>query len=188
VLTGPYDVATSAPRVVENFLDMSHFAFVHEGSLGNRARTDVPHYEVERAASGAPVVPHYRAWQPQGSAGSAGGAWVDYRYEVLGPYSAVLSKQAQDSGPREAFALWVCPVDPESSRVWFTQFTTDTGTADEALRAFQHGIFMQDRPIIESQAPRRLPVSGGEAHCAADRASAAYRAYLRDLGITFGVC
>jgi phenylpropionate dioxygenase-like ring-hydroxylating dioxygenase large terminal subunit len=188
VLTGPYEVATSAPRVVENFLDMSHFAFVHEGSLGDRAHVQVPHYEVERAAHGAPVVPRYRAWQPQASAGSAGGAWVDYRYEVLGPYSAVLFKHAAGAGPREAFALWVCPVAPESSRVWFTQFTTDAGTPDEVLRAFQDGIFLQDRPIIESQTPRRLPVSGGEAHCAADRTSAAYRAYLRDRNITFGVC
>ena len=188
VLTGPYDVATSAPRVVENFLDMSHFAFVHEGSLGDRARVDVPHYEVERAARGAPVVPHYRAWQPQASAGSAGGAWVDYRYEVLGPYSAVLLKEATGAGPREAYALWVCPVDPESSRVWFTQFTTDTGTPDGVLRAFQHGVFVQDRPVIESQTPRRLPLSGGEAHCAADRTSVAYRRYLSDRGVTFGVC
>ncbi len=28
---GPYDVATSGPRIVENFLDMGHFSFVHEG-------------------------------------------------------------------------------------------------------------------------------------------------------------
>ena len=27
---GPYDVATSAPRIVENFLDMAHFGYVHE--------------------------------------------------------------------------------------------------------------------------------------------------------------
>src|SRR5256885_16533311 len=33
---GPYDVAASAPRIIENFLDMSHFGFVHEGWLGSR--------------------------------------------------------------------------------------------------------------------------------------------------------
>lgn len=36
VLSGPFDVATSAPRVVENFLDTAHFGFVHEGFLGSR--------------------------------------------------------------------------------------------------------------------------------------------------------
>ena len=33
---GPYDVATSAGRIVENFLDLAHFGFVHEGLLGSR--------------------------------------------------------------------------------------------------------------------------------------------------------
>jgi phenylpropionate dioxygenase-like ring-hydroxylating dioxygenase large terminal subunit len=190
VLTGPYEVATSAPRVVENFLDMSHFPFVHAGSLGDRAHAAVPHYAVERASSGAPVVPHYRAWQPRASAGAAGGAWVEYRYEVLGPYSAVLFKHAGDDpgAPREAYALWVCPVAQEACRVWFTQFTSDLAAPEAELRAFQDAIFAQDRPIVEAQRPRRLPLAGGEAHCAADRVSSAYRAYLRERGITFGVC
>jgi phenylpropionate dioxygenase-like ring-hydroxylating dioxygenase large terminal subunit len=194
VICGPFDVATSAPRVVENFLDTAHFGFVHEGGLGDRAHTGVPHYEVEIGPGGAPSVPHYRAWQPRGAATAEGGAWVDYRYEVLGPYSAVLIKQADvgagaKPAPREAYALWVCPVAPEQSRVWFTQFTSDAATPDATLRGFQTGIFTQDRPIIESQRPRRLPLqAGAELHCAADRLSVAYRRYLSKRGIEFGVC
>jgi phenylpropionate dioxygenase-like ring-hydroxylating dioxygenase large terminal subunit len=194
VMCGPFDVATGAPRVVENFLDTAHFGFVHEGFLGDRDHTEVPHYDVVTGPDDRPSVPHYRAWQPKGAASAAGGAWVDYRYEVLGPYGAVLSKQANGgagpaAGPREAYALWVCPVTPESSRVWFTQFTSDTTTPDAALREFQTTIFLHDRPIIESQQPRRLPLEpGAELHCAADRLSVAYRRYLRKRGITFGVC
>jgi phenylpropionate dioxygenase-like ring-hydroxylating dioxygenase large terminal subunit len=136
-----------------------------------------------------PIVPHYRAWQPQASALAQGGAWVDYRYEVLSPYCALLVKQAgAGDSPQEAYALWVCPVEPERSRVWFTLFTSDASQSDASLRAFQDRIFMQDRPILEAQNPRRLPLSGGEVHSAADRMSAAYRRYLRDLNITFGVC
>jgi phenylpropionate dioxygenase-like ring-hydroxylating dioxygenase large terminal subunit len=189
VVSGPHDVATSAPRVVENFLDMSHFPFVHEGLLGDRGHAEVPHYEVTVAPDGRPVAPAYRAWQPRGSAGAGGGAWVDYRYEVLGPYAAVLFKRA-DSGaaPQEAYALWICPVAPEASRVWFTHFTGDERAAEAELRAFQDAIFVQDRPVIEAQQPRRLPLAGGEAHSAADRLAVAYRRYLRDLGVTFGTC
>ena len=64
----------------------------------------------ESPCDGRPVAPTYRAWQPQGRAGAAGGAWVDYRYEVLGPYAAVLFKRA-DAGeaPQEAYALWISP-------------------------------------------------------------------------------
>jgi phenylpropionate dioxygenase-like ring-hydroxylating dioxygenase large terminal subunit len=192
IVSGPHDVATSAPRVVENFLDMSHFPFVHEGLLGDRGHAGVPHYDVTLTPDGRPVAPAYRAWQPQGRAGAAQGAWVDYRYEVLGPYAAVLFKQADaaqaGSAPREAYALWICPIAPEASRVWFTHFTSDEHTAEAELRAFQDGIFVQDRPVIESQQPRRLPLSGGEAHSAADRLAVAYRRYLRELGISFGVC
>jgi phenylpropionate dioxygenase-like ring-hydroxylating dioxygenase large terminal subunit len=190
VVCGPYDVATSAPRVVENFLDTSHFGFVHEGWLGDCAHTTVPTYEVVTGPGGAPCVPHYRAWQPQANAQAREGAWVDYCYEVLSPYSALLTKQVAGAAAavQEAYALWVCPVGPESSRVWFTLHTLDTTSSDDSLRAFQHTIFTQDQPVLEAQRPRRLPVSGGEVHCAADRLSAAYRRYLVAQGITFGVC
>ena len=45
---GPYDVAASAPRIVENFLDMAHFGFVHEGSLGMRSAAAIDDYTVDR--------------------------------------------------------------------------------------------------------------------------------------------
>jgi phenylpropionate dioxygenase-like ring-hydroxylating dioxygenase large terminal subunit len=188
IVSGPHDVATSAPRVVENFLDMSHFPFVHARLLGDRGHAEVPHYEVTVSPDGRPIAPAYRAWQPRGRAGADGGAWVDYRYEVLGPYGAVLFKRAEGAAPQEAYALWICPVAPEASRVWFTHFTGDERTPEAALRAFQDEIFVQDRPVIEAQQPRRLPLAGGEAHSAADRLAVAYRRYLRDLGVTFGTC
>jgi phenylpropionate dioxygenase-like ring-hydroxylating dioxygenase large terminal subunit len=188
VLCGPYDVATSAPRAVENFLDTAHFGLVHEGWLGARDRLEVPHYQVVADAHGRPGVPDYRAWQPQASAAVAGGAWVRYRYQVLSPYSALLTKKAEGDAPQEAYALWACPTTPEACRVWFTIFTSDDTLADDALIAFQDRIFRQDRPVLESQRPRLLPLSGGELHSAADRLSAAYRRWLQAQHITFGVC
>lgn len=185
---GPFDVATSAPRAVENFLDTSHFAFVHEGWLGDAAHPEVPHHEVDRTADGRPTIERYRAWQPRASATASGGDWVDYRYEVLSPYAALLTKQGSGSGPQDSYVIWACPQTPESCRLWFAQYTTDEDTPAEQLRDFQIEIFGQDQPVLESQRPRRLPLSGGEAMSAADRLSAAYRRYLREGGITFGVC
>jgi phenylpropionate dioxygenase-like ring-hydroxylating dioxygenase large terminal subunit len=188
VLCGPYDVATSAPRVVENFLDTAHFGLVHEGWLGARDHLQVPDYQVVADVHGRPGVPAYRAWQPQASAAVEGGTWVDYRYQVLSPYSALLTKKGEGDAPQEAYALWVCPTTPEACRVWFTIFTSDDTLGDEALVGFQDNIFRQDRPVLESQRPRLLPVSGGELHCAADRLSTAYRRWLQAERITFGVC
>ena len=48
VIAGPYEVATSAPRLVENFLDLSHFGFVHEGWLGARHHAQVDTGRVDR--------------------------------------------------------------------------------------------------------------------------------------------
>ena len=185
---GPFDVATSAPRAVENFLDTSHFAFVHEGWLGDAAHPEVPPYEVTHTADGRPVIEHYRAWQPRASATAVGGAWVDYRYEVLSPFAALLTKRGENGGPQDSYVIWACPITSESCRLWFAQYTTDTETPEKTLHDFQVAIFAQDQPVLESQQPKALPLSGGEAMGAADRLSAAYRRYLRVSGISFGTC
>ncbi len=188
---GPYDVATSAPRVVENFLDMAHFGFVHEGYLGARDATALVDYVVTETAQG-PVATGCRAWQPRSHALAASGADVSYSYAVVAPYCAVLTK-IPDAHPmatphRESIALWVCPVSPEASRVWFSLAVTDFSIAEQSLRDFQDTIFLQDKPILESQSPALLPLDPrAELHTAADKMSAAYRRYLRGLGITYGV-
>jgi len=185
---GPYEVAASAPRIVENFLDLAHFGLVHEGWLGDRAHLDVAAYRIEATATGF-VASGCRAWQPQGSRLATGGGAVEYRYELTAPFAAVLSKLPEPPQDwRDEIALFVCPVEPERSRVWFRLAVADTVSSDAELRAFQHTIFTQDQPVLESQRPKCLPLAGGEVHCAADRSSAAYRRYLVERGITFGTC
>ena len=188
LIYGPFDVATSAPRAVENFLDTSHFAFVHEGWLGAADHPEVPHHEVTHTTDGRPVIEHYLAWQPRASATAEGGDWVDYRYEVLSPYAALLTKRGSTGGPQDSYTIWACPTTPEACPLWFAQYTTDTDTPAQVLHDFQVTIFSQDQPVLESQQPKRLPLSGGEAMGAADRLSAAYRRYLTGCGISYGVC
>ena len=113
------------------------------------------------------------------------------------PYTAVLTKVPDPATValadfRESIALFVCPVTPETSRVWFRLAMNDFDSPDTKLQAFQHTIFTQDQPVLESQRPKRLPISDSapvqELHSAADRSAAAYRRHLRALGIGFGVC
>ncbi len=190
---GPYDVAASAPRIVENFLDMSHFGFVHEGWLGARDAAAIDDYQVEATPTGLRAT-GCKAWQPQSNLHSTAAAQVEYSYEVTGPYAAVLTKLPEAGttaveGWRESIALYICPLTPESSRVWFRLAVADFDAPDEKLRAFQHTIFTQDQPVLESQEPKRLPLDlRAELHTAADKASSAYRRYLKTCGITFGVC
>lgn len=198
---GPYAVATSAGRIVENFLDMAHFGFVHEGWLGMRQlphgvaghATEIPPYQVEATPQGLRAT-GCQAWQPRSSVHATAAALVDYTYEVTAPFAAVLTKVPPTHSValpafRESIALFICPLTPETSRVWFRLAVADAAPDEVALRAFQDTIFLQDKPVLESQSPRRLPLTPrAELHTAADKASVAYRRHLSQLGITFGVC
>lgn len=194
LLCGPYPVATSAPRLVENFLDMSHFGFVHNGWLGDPAHARVDAGQVEESAEGV-VARHCKAWQPRAYAGATEGVMVNYRYGVPAPYTAVLQKDATTAhGPSNAIALFINPVGQESCVAWFLMATHNDPSTDEALRQFQDAVFTQDQPVVESQTPLRLPLQpvadarDREVHGPADRMSAAYRRYLSRLGVTMGVC
>ena len=52
ILCGPYGMNAAGPRLIENFLDVAHFPFVHEAYLGDRAHAALPDYEAEITADG----------------------------------------------------------------------------------------------------------------------------------------
>lgn len=189
---GPYDVQASAARTVENFLDMSHFGFVHDGWLGSRDATEIEAYQVETTPTGVKAS-NCKALQPQSNIHSTKPAQVEYTYEVTAPFTAVLCKVPEagttKDGYRESVAAFVCPVEPGVCRAWFRMAVADFESPDSTLQDFQHTIFMQDKPVLESQSPKALPLDPrAELHSAADRMSSAYRRYLKTSGVTFGVC
>ena len=66
--------------------------------------------------------------------------------------------------------------------------STDFTSPDASFQDFQNTIFGQDQPVLESQRPKRLPLDlRAELHTVADKASSAYRRYLKESGITYGV-
>src|SRR6218665_3896108 len=185
VTAGPFEVSASAPRIVENFLDMSHFGFVHEGWLGSRDTVSMEPYKVQSTPTGFLATECF-AWQPQSNIHSETGAMVEYTYEVNAPFTCILTKvpdakTVKVEAFRESIALFVCPVTPETSRVWIRMAMVDFESPDQKIIDFQNTIFGQDQPVLESQRPKRLPVSEKppvtELHSAADTASAAYRRY-----------
>lgn len=192
VVCGPYAVATSAPRLIENFLDLSHFGFVHEGWLGERGHAQVQAGEVVEEPGGLRVR-SARAWQPRAFAGAAEGAWIDYGYTVAHPFAAVLRKSAAEGDPvRNAIGLAVRPDAADACTAWFVMATQNDPAGAEAQVAFQDTVFAQDRPVIESQSPKALPIGrtapAHEVHGPADRVSSAYRRYLNRLDIALGTC
>lgn len=191
VWCGPYDVQSSGPRIVENFLDMAHFAFVHEGILGAQEQAAIADYTVESfddADYGSGVwAKQCRAWQPQASKAATGGSDIEYSYRAVRPLTAVLTKHPPDS-VREAIALMLQPLTETTTRVWIILALNDFTSSDDDLRAFQDTIFLQDQPILESQSPAKLPlIPGAEVSVVCDRMSLAYRAYLKQQNLHYGV-
>ena len=198
LLCGPYPVHTSAARLVENFLDLSHFGFVHAGWLGDAAHAQVQTGEVIELDDRV-VAERCRAFQPRGfasgdtEADAAAGAWVDYRYEIESPFCAHLLKRAsQPGGSENAIALFICPHEAHRLSVWFLMVTRNDPSDDVQLRAFQDTVFAQDRLVLESQQPASLPIGlhgpVREVHGPADRLSSAYRRLLLRAGAGLGVC
>lgn len=196
VICGPYAVHACGPRIIENFLDMAHFSFIHTGILGDPAHTEVPDYKVSAFDDGlggqgmqGVIATECFAYQPLSNLLSEQGSMVEYTYRVVRPLSAILTKLPQQQGGyTEAISLHVQPIDEEHCRAWIILAMTNSASGDDELRAFQDLIFGQDLAILESQRPKRLPLDYGiEVPQRADRLSAAYRRMLRELGMTYGV-
>ncbi|MBD2043659.1 aromatic ring-hydroxylating oxygenase subunit alpha [Microcoleus sp. FACHB-672] len=183
-LCGSYTYHSSGFRAIENFLDVSHFPFVHDGLLGDRNRTATADYEVEVEENGISLR-NVRVWQPDPDGTGTGGE-VTYNYRVLRPLTAYFVKQSP-AGELTIF-FTVTPVDEEECLGWMW-ITMNYGheIPEAELRAFQDKVVRQDIPIVESQQPKRLPLDlPAEFHLPCDRASIAYRKWLKQLGVTFG--
>lgn len=184
LLCGPYPVAASGPRIVENFLDVAHFPFVHENVLGVPERPEIADYEAAITGQGVEAR-GVRVWQPD-PYGTGQGDWVSYTYRALRPLTAYLLKESE--GPRFAILLTITPHEPARSTAWMwmaMNYGHDLPAAE--LIAWQDKIFAQDRPILESQRPELLPLNlAAELNVRADRLAVMYRRWLRQQGVSFG--
>ena len=190
VLCGPFGVSTSGPRIIENFLDMAHFPYVHTGILGNEPHTEVPDYTVDEApAAGGVIATDCVFWQPATEVLVHGGAMVRYTYRVPRPFMAIFNKLPQAAASHGvAILLAVQPAEPERSIAWMVFCTTNRQPTDAAIRANQDRVFLQDKPILENQIPACLPLDPrAEMPIRCDRLSVAYRRFLARSGVRFGV-
>lgn len=187
--SGAFGVHASAPRVVENFLDLGHLGYVHAGYLGAEPHTEVASYDVREREGGGVVATGCKVYQPVASPTATTGYVVDYIYEVVRPLTACLYKANPVHRERfDVIYLFVQPVDEERSIAHALILFVEDGASPADLRSFQQLIFLQDKPILENQHPRRLPIGPRmEMPILADKTSIAYRRWLMRLGLRFGV-
>lgn len=188
----PTEVESSGPRIVENFLDMAHFPFVHEGYLGEKPQTEVGRCQVSNTEDELQLI-GCSFWQPKPWPGATEGGVVNYGYSVSHPYSAVLSKlpsEVENDGERSGFSILLIasPISETRCLVWRVVAVRDPNVDIDAQRAFNETIFAQDLDIVESQRPMCLPLNPrDELHQPADAGSLGYRSWLTSRGIDYGV-
>jgi phenylpropionate dioxygenase-like ring-hydroxylating dioxygenase large terminal subunit len=184
VQAGPYVFKAHGPRVIENFLDVGHFPFVHSGFLGDPGHTEVGDYEVETTSDGI-VARDIGVWQPDPD-GSGKSAEVKYAYRVLRPLTAYFMKSHQE----RRFSIFNCvtPVDERESVSWLIMaLNYSPEMSIEQMRSFQDLVSGQDIPIVESQRPELLPLDlQAELHLRSDRTAIAYRQWLTKIGLKYG--
>lgn len=187
---GPKVLTATGPRIVENFLDIAHFPYVHTDYLGQEPHTAVRDYDVVHVDGGVEAQ-NVVFWQPHPGPRSTHGGDVDYGYRVDHPYAASLWKTVSeaDGGELAGFALLIAasPVSETECRVWMMTAARDPDTDPDGFNAFNEIIFGQDIAVVESQEPKCLPLDPrAEVHQRADRMSLAYRRWLVDRGTAYG--
>jgi len=185
---GTIGVAVSAPRAVENFLDMGHFPFVHDGILGQAPHTEVVEYLVDvEPATNDLYARNCVFYQPLAAATSTRGQMSYYTYRVPHPHCVLLYKTCPTDPDRfDVIALFLQATTAETVRAHNFLSLIDDASTESQIRRFQQHIFGQDKPILENQRPKRLPLdTRAETPIKADKSSIQYRRWLSDLGVTY---
>lgn len=179
---------TSAARQVENFLDVSHFPFVHAQTFGHASTTEIAPVQVDATERGLRYDFSYVAANPAGSPlGTAPNIQRHTSYDVSLPFACKLTIAYPEKGPdaRNVLMDVAQPVSAKTMRLYFLLTRNfDPGVRDQELLAWEETIVSEDRSVVESQRPEELPLDlSAELHVQADSMTIAYRRELARLGL-----
>jgi phenylpropionate dioxygenase-like ring-hydroxylating dioxygenase large terminal subunit len=190
-LCGPWEVYAHATRVLENFLDVAHPAWVHPGLLDDGLGGLVQPYKCE-IKDGA-VVSEYQLNEPfpewkakaygvDPSELHDGYTRVHYTSTVVRPFTVVGYKRAP--GGDQIIFFNVCPRSEQTSIAYlYMMRTVQLDQPDEPFREFQELLWSQDKRVLESQRPFITPLDlREEMHVSPpDVVNVAYRRYLAEI-------
>ena len=184
---GPYELNAEAPRVIENFLDVSHLMWVHEGLLGDTGHAEIAEYHVHQQ-NGQLVSDTIPIYQPDPD-GRGRVVTNNYVYEVLTPMAARFRKTDPDTSEVFSMLMLTTPVRRQQTLAYaLLSRNYDFDTPDQVFQDFQNKLLEQDRAVVESQRPEALPLDlQAELHLKSDRMAISYRRYLAEMGVKVGV-
>lgn len=180
----------AAGVLVDNFLDVSHFSYLHRETFGRVAPVTTQDLTVERGPHTIRVVHAtdlHEGTELREGAGSRHGpaspSWRVATYTVLAPYVVHLQMDFPALNERSAATL-VC--QPETSDAT-TVYVLVAAPADQPASLAEQldlstAVLDEDLSILELMAQPQLELSlHTELHTRADRASVEYRRLLSDL-------
>ena len=183
--TGVVVWKTSATRMTDNFMDISHFPWVHTGTIGDSQDTQVPKLEVESLDDDwfgyAYEVTAINPVEAQLS--SASNAETVHRSMTTGfhlPFS-VRSTIAYESGLEHILLILSTPIDDETSYFTFVVWRNDDFSSDpQEVVAFDRAIGDEDKRMLE-RIPGALSLTKADlVNVQSDKASAEWRRRLVD--------
>ena len=176
---GPFTTPVSAAVLTDNFLDPSHFPFVHAATFGSE---DDGRPVVEVARDGWTFVQRTSRWT--GAPQLDGNVEMHYRYTCAAPFVVELLLTGPAMGVN---AIWsfVRPDADGTSTWWLVQAYDDLGH-DPALIAaaadFQTRVGVEDLAILERMDDPVIALDlREEVHTKADLGTVEYRRLLRDV-------
>jgi vanillate O-demethylase monooxygenase subunit len=185
VRAGPFLWRCDASRQVENFTDFGHFAFVHEGLLGDPRQAVVAAHSVQvdghvlRYAYGRPDAPNTEDF-PVFAAEERKDATRRTSYALHLPYTIV---EHIDWGGADGLVYVFASQPVAADRCagyCLVARNYNLDQPDEILRNFERTIFGQDQRVVESQRPEQVPFDlAAELHLTFDAVAVAYRRAMR---------
>jgi phenylpropionate dioxygenase-like ring-hydroxylating dioxygenase large terminal subunit len=171
---------TSAARAVENFMDFSHFPYVHGGLLGSEDRTLVEPYDVIELEEGN-LFYTFEQEEPSELYGKGGSQRIRYEYYLYMPFMIHLRKVDTSTGDTTVISMVAAPATAKTTDLYLWIVRNHSfEQPDATFKQFTDTIMEQDRIVVESQRPEELPVElRDELHVRVpDAASIAYRRLL----------
>jgi len=181
-----FEVAGFAGRQVEGFIDVAHFAWIHTATFADPKKPEVESYTTVETAQGFYADYWSRIGNyPIGVDGRApaGFEWLRH-FDVHLPFTATLTIHFPEGGLLVIMNA-ASPVSARKTRLFAPIARNfDKHLPVEDAHAFNLRIFEEDRRIVESQRPERLPLDPAfEMHIPADASSIAYRRGLKRMGL-----
>lgn len=181
----PYVWPVSALRRAENFFDLAHFAWVHDGSLGRSDQPVPPLPEIARVGSELQFTYEMPEFEPDEAA-----MYGTSHYRVPMPCTVEIDFRLE-SGARRILWMTASPIDRSSCRTFWSMSRDDELHPDDPVAreqadadhlAFQLLVLSEDEPVVSAQSPGQFPLDPAiEVSVATDLVSNVYRRWVREL-------